>query len=231
MIRELSLRISPQFNGAPAKKGIVEQSKLLRDQKKIIGELDKEQGLALKNTKRGMDDLRKETERTGVSLKGVFSGAKAEVAQFGEGLKSLKDKLLNLKTVVAGGLIGGTVIEGIKKTFEAGTALKAARGRIGREFGTEGGQVQAAALKFGRGSGIADEDALTGLINRRGFDNRPLGYTGTHLVHSPNLTDAAEAVCLDLRLPGGATNDSCATNGRSRAAAPGVPRTGASGWC
>lgn len=44
------------------------------------------------------------------------------------------------------------------------------------------------------------------LINRRGFDNRPLGYSGTHLVHSPNLTDAAEAVCLDLRLPGGATN-------------------------
>lgn len=44
------------------------------------------------------------------------------------------------------------------------------------------------------------------LINRRGFDNRPLGYTGTHLVHSPNLTDAAEAVCIDLRLPGGATN-------------------------
>lgn len=44
------------------------------------------------------------------------------------------------------------------------------------------------------------------LINRRGFDNRPLGYTGTHLVHSPNLTDLAEEVCLDLRLPGGATN-------------------------
>lgn len=44
------------------------------------------------------------------------------------------------------------------------------------------------------------------LINRRGFDNRPLGYTGTHLVHSSNLTDLAESVCQDLRLPGGATN-------------------------
>jgi hypothetical protein len=44
------------------------------------------------------------------------------------------------------------------------------------------------------------------LISRRGFDARPLGYKGTHLVHSTDLTGDAEATCLDLRLPGGATN-------------------------
>jgi len=44
------------------------------------------------------------------------------------------------------------------------------------------------------------------LIGRRGFDNRPLGYKGTHLVHSVELTDLAEAVCKDMKLPGGGTN-------------------------
>ena len=44
------------------------------------------------------------------------------------------------------------------------------------------------------------------MLKRRGFDNRPLGYRGTHLVASPDLFPDAESVCKDLRLANGATN-------------------------
>jgi hypothetical protein len=44
------------------------------------------------------------------------------------------------------------------------------------------------------------------MVKRRGFDNRPLGYRGTHLVSSSDLFPTAESVCLDERLANGATN-------------------------
>lgn len=44
------------------------------------------------------------------------------------------------------------------------------------------------------------------MTKRRGFDNRPLGYRGTHLVASADLFATAESVCLDERLANGATN-------------------------
>ncbi len=44
------------------------------------------------------------------------------------------------------------------------------------------------------------------MLKRRGFDNRPLGYRGTHLVASPDLFPDAESVCKDQRLANGATN-------------------------
>lgn len=44
------------------------------------------------------------------------------------------------------------------------------------------------------------------MLKRRGFDNRPLGYKGTHLVASPDLFPDAESVCKDMRLANGATN-------------------------
>ncbi len=44
------------------------------------------------------------------------------------------------------------------------------------------------------------------MIKRRGFDNRPLGYKGTHLVASSDLFPTIESICLDERLANGATN-------------------------
>lgn len=44
------------------------------------------------------------------------------------------------------------------------------------------------------------------MSKRRGFDNRPLGYLGTHLVASSDLFPTAESICLDERLANGATN-------------------------
>lgn len=44
------------------------------------------------------------------------------------------------------------------------------------------------------------------MCKRRGFDNRPLGYRGTHLVASADLFPTAESVCLDERLANGASN-------------------------
>lgn len=44
------------------------------------------------------------------------------------------------------------------------------------------------------------------MIKRRGFDNRPLGYKGTHLVASADLFPQAESICQDEILAGAATN-------------------------
>lgn len=44
------------------------------------------------------------------------------------------------------------------------------------------------------------------MIKRRGFDNRPLGYKGTHLVASADLFPDAETICQDGILAGAATN-------------------------
>lgn len=44
------------------------------------------------------------------------------------------------------------------------------------------------------------------MIKRRGFDNRPLGYKGTHLVASSDLFPLAESICQDEILAGAATN-------------------------
>ena len=44
------------------------------------------------------------------------------------------------------------------------------------------------------------------MIKRRGFDNRPLGYRGTHLVSSPDLYPIIESIAEDDRLANGATN-------------------------
>ena len=47
---------------------------------------------------------------------------------------------------------------------------------------------------------------IADMVKRRGFDNNPLGYQGTHLFSSPDLFPTIKALAEDDKLPGGATN-------------------------
>lgn len=163
-IKDLTLTIRPKFDGAGAVNGLKTQSKLIKDQKKDIGELGKTQNKVLGDAAKGLKSATNEAEKFSFTFKGAFRQAKSELEQFGRGVETLKSKLVSLKTIVVGSAIGGLAIAGINKLLTGGMAEQKATGRINREFGADAKFLQAQAALIARQSGISREAALKAII-------------------------------------------------------------------
>src|SRR5579862_4651047 len=160
-MNEIGFVIRPRFDGAAAQKGLQSQSKLLRDQHKSLGEIDKRQSKIINDAVKGYREIHREADGAGEAMKRAWERAGEGIEKFNKTVDGIKKRLFSLKSIIAETIVG----EVVKTTIDAGSAVLRAKQRIEREFKGEGAErVTELGLSVARRGGLKDEDALAAIV-------------------------------------------------------------------
>lgn len=165
---QLKLKIVPQ---AETKKALDSLNKVASSWDKTFGANGNK---AVKNQTTQISALSKSWQDLGKVIKGVSDNFKSGFAvgsesmrgikSFTSGIEGLTKKVFNLKTMIAGTVIGAGAIWGVKKIFEEGAQDIRTRKRLRREFGSEAKDIEAISGRVNFRAGLQDDEVARGLI-------------------------------------------------------------------
>lgn len=129
----------------------------------------------VKNTKRQVDLLTRSWQDLGNAIKlakdnfkaGFASGSQSlqGLKRFTDGIDTAAKKVFNLRNAIAGTVIGGAAIWGVKKIFEEGAEDIKTRKRLRREFGDKGAaDIESASERVAFKAGLQGDEVSRGLI-------------------------------------------------------------------
>lgn len=160
-----TIKIPMARETADTQKAIDKQKKTIVElQKKDLPKLTKATKEYLGTAKKAFNDTGREAEQMGRTFSRSMEDGLRSLHRMSDGVGKLRERLLNIKTVLAGTAVGIAAIWAGKKLYEGGKANLATRGRIGREFGDESGFLEETARRAGHAGGVSADDATKALI-------------------------------------------------------------------
>lgn len=166
---QLKIKLVPQDD---TKKALDSLTKVATNWDKVFGPNGDK---PVKNQARQLGTLTRAWQDLGVAMKGAHenfklgfsSGSESMrgIKTFTSGIEGLTKKIFNLKTVIAGTVVGGLAIWGVKKAFEEGAQDIKTRNRLKREFGDKGAaNIEAESKRVNFRAGLQDDEVSRGLI-------------------------------------------------------------------
>lgn len=148
-----------------------------KDAKKVTDEL-KRADTAVAKFKTTTDKMAKSSDSTWSRMRSnvegvtrAFSSAAHALGSFAGGVDNLNrkvsaafSKILNLRNVIMGSVVGGLAYKGVSAIFEQGSDQLNAQRKARREFGSEADTLIAAGAARGFRAGLDGDEALKGLI-------------------------------------------------------------------
>ena len=133
--------------------------------KKELPKLTKATKEYLKTAKEAANDAERATEQLGMTFSRSMENGLRSLNRFTTGVGHLRERILNLKTALAGTAIGGAAIWAGRTLYEQGKQQLATYGRIKREFGAdESATFASIATPAGKRAGLGDDDTIRALI-------------------------------------------------------------------